>query len=70
LLNLLSPVQRAAEKSGFVRDLVESGRIFKALPWTPTEAFRFLKDAPMCEEAGIIVRLPDWWKGGRPPRPG
>lgn len=69
LLNLLSPVQRAGEKSGFVRDLVESGRIFKPLPWTPAEAFRFLKDAPMCEEAGIIVRLPDWWKGGRPPRP-
>jgi non-specific serine/threonine protein kinase len=69
LLNLLSPVQKAAEKSGFVRELVDSSRIFKALPWTPAEAYRFLKEAPACEEAGVVVRLPDWWKGGRPPRP-
>jgi superfamily II DNA or RNA helicase len=69
LLNLLSPVQKAAEKSGFVKELVDSSRIFKALPWTPAEAYRFLKDAPACEEAGVVVRLPDWWKGGRPPRP-
>ena len=69
LLNLLSPVQKAAEKSGFVRELVDSNRIFKPLPWTPAEAYRFLKDAPACEEAGVVVRLPDWWKGGRPPRP-
>jgi non-specific serine/threonine protein kinase len=69
LLNLLSPVQKAAEKSGFVRELVDSSRIFKPLPWTPAEAYRFLKDAPACEEAGVVVRLPDWWKGGRPPRP-
>ena len=69
LLNLLSPVQKAAEKSVFVRELVDSRRIFKPLPWTPAEAYRFLKDVPVCEEAGVIVRLPDWWKGGRPPRP-
>ena len=69
LLNLLSPVQKAAEKSGFVRELVDSSRIFKPLPWTPAEAYRFLKDAPACEAAGVVVRLPDWWKGGRPPRP-
>jgi non-specific serine/threonine protein kinase len=69
LLNLLSPVQKAAEKSGFVKELVDSSRIFKALVWTPAEAYRFLKDAPACEEAGVVVRLPDWWKGGRPPRP-
>jgi non-specific serine/threonine protein kinase len=69
LLNLLSPVQKAAEKSEFVRELVDTSRIFKPLPWTPAEAYRFLKAAPACEEAGVIVRLPDWWKGGRPPRP-
>src|SRR6185436_2053215 len=67
--NLLSPIQKAAEKSGWVKELVDSGRVFKALPWSPAEAYRFLKDAATCEEAGVIVRLPDWWKGGRPPRP-
>ncbi|MCX6904425.1 MAG: DEAD/DEAH box helicase, partial [Verrucomicrobia bacterium] len=69
LINLLSPIQKAAEKSDFVRELVGSNRIFQALPWTPGEAYRFLKDVPVCEESGVIVRLPDWWKGGRPPRP-
>ncbi|MHB1309275.1 MAG: SNF2 helicase-associated domain-containing protein, partial [Limisphaerales bacterium] len=69
LLNLLAPVQRAAESSGFIRELVDSSRIFKPLPWTPAEAYRFLKEAPACEASGVIVRLPDWWKGGRPPRP-
>ena len=69
LLNLLSPIQKAAEMSGMVREMVDSSRIFKALSWSPAEAYRFLKEAPVCEEGGIIVRLPDWWKGGRPPRP-
>ena len=69
LLNLLAPVQKAAEKSELIRQLVDSGRIFKPLPWRPAEAFRFLQDIPLIEEAGIVVRLPDWWKGARPSRP-
>lgn len=69
LINLLSPIQKAAEKGPWIKELVDSGRIFKALPWTPGEAYRFLKEAGVCEESGVIVRLPDWWKGGRPPRP-
>lgn len=69
LLNLLAPVQKAAEHSAFVRELVDTGRIFKPQPWTPAEAWRLLRDVPVCEAAGVIVRLPDWWKGGRPPRP-
>lgn len=69
LISLLSPIQKAAEQSQFVKELVDSSRIFKALPWTPGEAYRFLKDVPVFEKAGVIVRLPDWWKGGRPPRP-
>ncbi|MCL4176707.1 MAG: DEAD/DEAH box helicase [Verrucomicrobia bacterium] len=69
LINLLSPIQKASETSAWIRELVDSGQIFKALPWTPAEAYRFLKDVPACEAAGVNVRLPDWWKGGRPTRP-
>lgn len=69
LLSLLGPVQKAAEQDTFVRELVDSGRIFTPLPWTPGEAYRLLQSVPACEAAGVIVRLPDWWKGGRPPRP-
>ncbi len=69
LISLLAPVQRAAEKSALIQGLVESNRIFNPLLWTPVEAYRFLKDVPFFDEAGVLVRLPDWWKGGRPPRP-
>ena len=69
LTNLLSPVQRAAEKSSMARELVESRRLFQPLAWTPREAHRFLRDIPLFEECGLLVRVPDWWKTGRPSRP-
>lgn len=69
LLNLLSPIQKAADQSPFLKDLVDSGRIFKALPWTSAEAYRYLQNVTVCESAGVMVRVPDWWKGGRPARP-
>ena len=39
------------------------------MAWTPQEAHRFLRDIPLYEESGLLVRVPDWWKGGRPARP-
>ena len=42
--------------------------MFHALAWKPEEAFRFLEAVPVFEEAGLIVKVPDWWKGGRPSR--
>jgi len=69
LANLLEPVRRAGEKSAFVRELLESRRIFQPLAWPPGTAYRLLKDIPLLEESGILVRLPDWWKSGRPTRP-
>jgi non-specific serine/threonine protein kinase len=69
LLALLRPVQKAAEKSAFLRELVASGEIFHPLAWTPREAYAFLQDVPAFEEGGVIVRLPDWWHARRPPRP-
>ena len=69
LVALLVPIQRAAERSPLVRELVESGEVYHPLAWTPREAYRFLRDIPALEESGLIVRVPDWWKPGRPPRP-
>ena len=69
LLSLLTPVQRAAAESPFVKELVDSGSIYQPLGWSPREAFRFLQEIPRCEQAGVLVRVPDWWKGGRPSRP-
>ncbi len=69
LLSLLTPVQHAAERSALARELVESGDIYQPQAWMPADAFRFLQDIPIFEESGLLVRVPDWWKSKRPPRP-
>ena len=61
LVHLLTPVQRAAERSPWVKALVDSGEVFHPLRWSPDEAYRFLKDTPLLEESGLLVRVPDWW---------
>jgi non-specific serine/threonine protein kinase len=68
LLSLLAPVDRAAEASPLLKDLVDTGAVFEPLAWTPADAHRFLKDVPALEAAGVIVRVPDWWRRDRPRR--
>lgn len=62
LLELLSTVNKAAVKSTFVSQLVESGDIFHPIGLTASEAYTFLKEIPIYEEAGILSRIPNWWK--------
>ncbi len=69
LLSLLMPVQRAAELCDWLQNMVAAGEIYHPLRWTPAEAFRFLADAPKLQAAGIVVRAPGTWPGGRPARP-
>ena len=69
LLDLLSPVSRACENSGFLHALVKTEDIYHPLSWTAEEAHRFLVDIPVFEQAGLAVRVPDWWNSRQPPRP-
>ncbi|MHB8523686.1 MAG: DEAD/DEAH box helicase [Limisphaerales bacterium] len=69
LAALLLPVQRAAEKSQLARRLLDSRAIFHPQLWQPAQAYAFLKEIPLFEQSGVSVRIPDWWKAGRPPRP-
>ena len=69
LLALLAPLARAAEQSAFIRDLVDAGDIYHPLSWTPAEAHRFLCEVALYEQAGLVVRMPDWWNATRRPRP-
>ena len=69
LLQLLLPVQKGTQESLFLKALVESGEIFHPLAWTPQEALSFLRDIPIFESSGVIVRVPEWWKNKKPPRP-
>src|SRR5882672_3094995 len=69
LLHLLVPLQRAAEQTEWLAELIDSGEIYQASAWTPPQAHRFLQAIPAFETAGLAVRVPDWWRARRPPRP-
>ncbi|MGE5191325.1 MAG: DEAD/DEAH box helicase [Deltaproteobacteria bacterium] len=69
LESLLEPVKRASEQSGLVRELLETKALFAPQAWTIRQAHRFLTESSRIEEAGVVVRVPDWWSARRPPRP-
>jgi SNF2 family DNA or RNA helicase len=62
LLKLLSPINSAAKQCKLIADLVETQDIFHPLVWLPSEAYQFLQSVPELEDAGLLIRLPDWWK--------
>ena len=62
LLSLLVTVTKAAQKSVFISDLLESGELFSPLKFTAKEAYTFLRETGIYEDAGIMCRIPDWWK--------
>ena len=68
LLKLLTPLHAAAKACPLMADMIESGDVFHPLAWTPQEAYEFLRHIPAYEDAGLLVRLPNWWKkrGTRP----
>jgi len=69
LLNLLLPIQRAAERCAWLRPMVEAGEIFHPLRWSIQDASRLLASVPELEAAGIVVRMPASWPSNRPVRP-
>lgn len=62
LLGLLPTVLRAAEKSAFIADIMESGDIFSPIGLTSGEAYTFLSEVSLYHECGILCHIPDWWK--------
>lgn len=66
---VLAPVRAAAERSALVAEWVQSRRLFQALAMTPPEAYRLLRESEVLQECGVIVKLPNWWRGGRGTRP-
>src|SRR5271157_5210689 len=69
LLSLLVPVQRASETCPWLKAMADAGEIFHPLRWTPREVLQLLRDVPLLETAGVVVRMPAAWRGNRPPRP-
>lgn len=68
LQSLLAPVRAAAARCPWVSEMLESRQLFQALKWTPNEAYPFVRDIAVLQDAGIVVKVPDWWSGGRPSR--
>lgn len=62
LLSLLSTVARAADSSSLIGGLMDSGELFSPLRFSAADAYVFLKEIPVYEEAGIMCRVPDWWR--------
>ena len=69
LTELLVPVRTAASHSEIVGKLLSSRAIFQPQAWTVSQAYRFLSDVAIMEDAGLSVRVPDWWKSRRQARP-
>lgn len=69
LLSLLQPVQKAAERCDWLAEMVNAGEIYHPLRWGVDDAVRFLKDVPILQAFGIVVRMPRTWAADRPPRP-
>jgi len=63
LLQLLVTVHEAARQSDLLTNLLDSGELFHPLSWSAKEAFAFLQEIPLYQEAGILCRIPNWWKG-------
>ncbi len=69
LAELLAPVRAAADGSAVVKELLASRALFQPQAWPISQAYRFLRDVPAMEQRGLVVRVPDWWKARKPPRP-
>jgi superfamily II DNA or RNA helicase len=69
LLALILPLQRAAQASPLLAELLTSGDIYHPLAWTAEETYNFLCQAEGFEHFGLAMRLPPWWRQGRRRRP-
>ena len=62
LLELMKCLGRVSEDSTLISGFMESGELFHPLRLTADEAYTFLREIPQYEEAGILCRIPNWWK--------
>jgi non-specific serine/threonine protein kinase len=49
--------------------MLDSRQIFHPQAWTIAQAHRFLTSVPHMEQAGLVVRVPDWWQVRQTSRP-
>ena len=59
---LISSIKKAAKNSRIISSWLNTGEIFSPIYVSKEEAYAFLMDVPLFEEAGIVTRIPGWWK--------
>ncbi len=62
LAELLKPVSLAAQSSELVRTWLDSRALFRPQALSISQAHQFLSDVPAMERAGLVVRVPNWWR--------
>ncbi|CAM4416779.1 MAG: RNA polymerase-associated protein RapA [Legionella sp.] len=62
LYHLLKPIHEAAIHCEWVREILESHDVYHPMAWTPAEAYQLLQSIVQLEEAGLMVKCPNWWK--------
>lgn len=50
------------KNSKFIKDLTDKNEIFEPIFISENEAYDFLKEIPLFKEAGVVCRVPNWWK--------
>ena len=69
LAELLTPVREASNVSTVTRELLSSRGLFQPQAWSIEQAYAFLRDVPLMEQSGLVVRVPNWWRPRNPTRP-
>ncbi|CAO4838034.1 MAG: RNA polymerase-associated protein RapA [Holosporales bacterium] len=67
LIQLLTPVQRASQSVEWVKNQLDTQQIFIPQPWSTKQAYAFLKSVSALEDAGLLIRIPNWWRVKNPP---
>ena len=62
MLSLLGTIRKASDTSKIIKNLLDSGEIFDPLRWTMEEAQKFLEETPLYNRAGVLCRIPNWWR--------
>ena len=62
MLLLLATIKRTCQKSTLIQKLMDSGEIFSPLKWDTDTAQSFLEEVSIYNRAGIICRIPSWWR--------
>ena len=69
LAELLKPVSLAAQSSQLIRLWLDSRALFRPQALSISQAYQFLSDVPAMERAGLVVRVPNWWRARSSSRP-